>query len=70
MGALLIEVRFNKKMPDQTRKDVFLKQAKREKPRGKVKVRAGSMVPNIKPQKMCSSDGSESMKYIVSSQGK
>lgn len=51
MGALLIQVRLNRKMPDQIRKDVYLKQAKRGKPRGKVKVTAGKMVANIKVQK-------------------
>lgn len=38
-------------MPDQTRKDVYLKQAKKEKPRSKAKVTGGKMVLNIKLQK-------------------
>lgn len=51
MGAPPIEIRFNRKVPDQTKKDVYLKQARREKPRGEVKVTAGKTVPNINLQK-------------------
>lgn len=49
---------------------IFLKQAKGKKPRGKVKVTAGKMVPSIKLQKGTAQiDRNENMSYTVRSQG-